>query len=180
MTHCPTLTTDRLILRPHGIADFDACGQLWADADVVRHIGGTPQDRQAVWFRILRYAGMWSLLGYGMWVVQDRATGAFLGEAGLLNACRGLPQLEGMPEAGWVLAPAAWGQGLATEAMRAVLDWADAHLDAPSIRCIIEPGNRASIKVAEKLDFFALADADMAQDNHKSEAVRVFTRPRPR
>lgn len=155
----PVLCTDRLLLRPHRPSDFDACCALWGDADVVRHIGGAVQESQAVWFRILRYAGMWSLLGYGMWVLEERATGAFLGEAGLLSACRGLPELDGVPEAGWVLAPDVWGRGIASEAMRAILDWADVDLAAPSIRCIIEDGNDASVRVAEKLGFRKFADA---------------------
>ncbi len=171
MLHPPTLQTDRLILRPHGVADYPACCALWADADVVRHIGGSPQDAQAVWFRLLRYAGMWSLLGYGMWVMEDRATGTLIGEAGLLSAARGLPELEGVPEAGWVLGPQAWGRGLATEAMTAVLGWADAHLDAATIRCIIEPDNGASIKVAGKLGFAEFGDAMLA-----GKAIRLFDR----
>ena len=173
MLHPPTLQTDRLILRPHGVADYPACCALWANADVVRHIGGSPQDAQAVWFRLLRYAGMWSLLGYGMWVMEDRATGTLIGEAGLLSAARGLPELEGVPEAGWVLGPQAWGRGLATEAMTAVLGWADANLDAATIRCIIEPDNGASIKVAGKLGFVEFGDAMLA-----GKAIRLFDRRR--
>ncbi|WP_336959392.1 GNAT family N-acetyltransferase [Sphingobium aquiterrae] len=161
MTQGPILTTERLVLRPHRRDDFDHCCALWGDAAVVRYIGGTVQDRQAVWFRLLRYAGMWALLGYGMWVIEERETGAFLGEAGLLNACRGLPELEGVPEVGWVLAPAAWGRGIATEAMRAVLDWADRELRAPVVRCIIEDGNGASIGVAEKLGFVRLSQTQL-------------------
>ena len=173
MLHPPTLQTDRLILRPHGVADYPACCALWANADVVRHIGGSPQDAQAVWFRLLRYAGMWSLLGYGMWAIEDRDSGAFLGEAGLLSAARGLPELDGVPEAGWVLTPAAWGRGVASEAMTAVLTWADAQVEAPSLRCIIHPDNAASIKVAEKLGFAALVDTELA-----GTPTRVFDRPK--
>ncbi|WP_031308802.1 GNAT family N-acetyltransferase [Sphingobium sp. C100] len=174
MSQQPVLQTDRLTLRPHRIEDYAACRALWADTHVVRHIGGTPQDAQAVWFRLLRYAGMWSMLGHGMWVIEARDTGAFLGEAGLLQAARGLPELEGVPEAGWVLGPAAWGRGIATEAMRAVLAWADAHLEAPSLRCIIDPGNRPSINVAEKLGFMPLIDTALG-----GKPTRVFDRPRP-
>lgn len=175
MPEAPVLETARLILRPHRVDDYAACRRLWADADVVRFIGGAPQEAQAVWFRLLRYAGMWALLGHGMWVVEDRASGAMLGEAGLLNAERGLAELEGVPEAGWVLGPDAWGKGIATEAMAAVLDWADGHVDAPSIRCIIDPDNAASIKVAEKIGFAALTDAD-----YGGRPTRVFDRPRRR
>lgn len=173
MSQAPILQTSRLILRPHTVADYAACRRLWADADVVRFIGGAPQEAQAVWFRLLRYAGMWSLLGYGMWVIEEREGGTFLGEAGLLSAERGLPQLEGVPEAGWVLGPDAWGRGIATEAMQAVVAWADAHVDAPSLRCIIDPGNAPSIKVAEKLGFLPLVDTDL-----NGHPTRVFDRPR--
>jgi RimJ/RimL family protein N-acetyltransferase len=173
MTDAPILQTPRLILRPHRLDDYTACRALWVAPDVVRHIGGVPLDGQAVWFRILRYAGMWSLLGYGMWVIEERDGGAFLGEAGLLSAERGLPELEGVPEAGWVLGPQAWGRGIATEAMQAILDWADAHVEAPSLRCIINPGNDASIKVAKKLGFHALTDTELG-----GKPTRVFDRPR--
>ena len=98
MTYTPMLETARLTLRPHHVDDYAACRSLWADAQVVQHIGGVPQDAQAVWFRLLRYAGMWAMLGYGMWAIEDRASGAFLGEAGLLSAARGLP-LELLPPA---------------------------------------------------------------------------------
>ncbi|QGP77980.1 GNAT family N-acetyltransferase [Sphingobium sp. CAP-1] len=171
MPQAPILETIRLILRPHRVEDYPACRILWADEQVVRHIGGAPQDGQAVWFRLLRYAGMWPMLGYGMWVIEERDSGAFLGEAGLLNAERGIPELEGVPEAGWVVGPEAWGRGIATEAMHAILEWADAHLDAPSLRCIIDPDNMASIKVAEKLGFHALVDT-----TYGGKPTRVFER----
>ena len=173
MTDAPTLHTDRLILRAHALADYPACQALWADRQVVRHIGGSAQDAQAVWFRLLRYAGMWSLLGYGMWVMEDRGTGALLGEAGLLSAARGLPELDGVPEAGGVLGRQGWGRGIATEAMTAILHWADAQLDAPAIRCIIEPDHGASIRVAEKLGFVSLGDRMLG-----GNPIRLFERKR--
>lgn len=173
MTAPPILHTDRLVLRPHALADYPACQALWADRQVVRHIGGSPQDAQAVWFRLLRYAGMWSLLGYGMWVMEDRATGVFLGEAGLLSAARGLPELDSVPEAGWVLGRQGWGRGIATEAMAAILHWADAQLDVPAIRCIIEPDHGASIRVAEKLGFVSLGDRMLG-----GKPIRLFERKR--
>ncbi len=174
MADAPTLITGRLTLHPHREADFPACHALWSDPRVVRHIGGAPQDAQAVWFRILRYAGMWSMLGYGMWVVEDRATGAFLGEAGLLSACRGIAELEGVPEIGWVLAPSAWGRGIASEAVEAVLRWADATLGAAAIRCIIETGNTASVRVAEKQGFTRIGTAEIG-----GASIDIFDRPRP-
>jgi len=173
MTHAPTLHSERLVLRPHRQEDFLACRMLWSDAEVVRHIGGATQDTQAVWFRMLRYAGMWQLLGYGMWVVEDCATGAFLGEAGLLSACRGIAELEGVPEIGWVFLPSAWGRGIASEAVGAVLRWADAHIDAPAIRCIIEGDNVASFRVAGKQGFSSIGKALI-----DGTPVEILDRPR--
>ena len=52
---------------------------MWSDADVVRHIGGVPSTPADAWSRLLRYAGLWSFLGYGYRAVEDRATGRFVG-----------------------------------------------------------------------------------------------------
>jgi RimJ/RimL family protein N-acetyltransferase len=155
----PTLITERLVLRAHRREDFDACLALWTDPHTVRFIGdGTVQGAQAIWFRLLRYGGMWPMQGYGFWVFEDKATGAYLGEGGLMDARRDLPGLDGLPEAGWALLPEAGGRGLATEAMTAVLAWADHALpDTPRIGAIIDPANAPSFKVAAKLGFAEVA-----------------------
>jgi RimJ/RimL family protein N-acetyltransferase len=149
----PELLTERLRLRPHAVADYPACKALWQHPETIRFIGGKAQSDQEVWFRLLRYGGMWSLQGFGFWAIEDRATGEYLGEGGLMDARRGLAGLEAMPEVGWALAPQAGGRGLATEAMRAVLGWADAHLSFDRTGCIISPDNKASLRVAAKLGF---------------------------
>ncbi len=156
----PTLETERLILRPHRPADFADCLALWSDEATVRFIGGHVQDAQAVWFRMLRYAGMWAMLGFGYWLFEEKATGLFVGEGGLADARRGIPLLEGVPEIGWALARDAGGMGFATEAAGAVCRWADEALEAPVLRCIIEPANVASIRVAEKLGFAVAGEAE--------------------
>lgn len=160
----PVLTTARLRLRPHRMEDFAACRALWQDAWTVRFIGGHVQDDQAVWFRLLRYAGFWALLGFGFWAVEDKATGAYLGDAGLMDARRGIAGLEGAPEAGWAFVPEAAGRGIATEAMAAILAWADAHLDAACTRCIIAPGNAASLRVAAKLGYRQIGQEEQGDD----------------
>ncbi|GLI96535.1 N-acetyltransferase [Sphingobium sp. BS19] len=158
MTDAPTLHTERLTLRAHRLSDLDDSVALWQDPVTVKFItGGQIQDEQAVWFRILRHAGLWSLFGYGSWVVADRKTGAYVGSAGLLESRRGIPELEGCPEIGWAVRSQLAGQGLATEAVAATLAWADVHVDAPATRCIVDPDNRPSIKVAEKCGFHETA-----------------------
>lgn len=150
----PTLTTDRLILRAHRRDDFEALARMWADPAVTRHIGGKSATRQESWFRLLRYGGLWPMLGFGYWAITDRASGRYLGDAGLADFQRGMgADFDGLPEAGWALVADAAGQGLATEAAGAVLAWADTHLDAPRTVCMIDPENLASIQVARKLGF---------------------------
>jgi RimJ/RimL family protein N-acetyltransferase len=154
----PVLETLRLKLRRHRIDDLGACAAMWADPDVVRHIGGRPFTEEETWWKLLRYAGLWALLGYGYWVIEDKATGGFLGELGFADFHRDItPSIDGLAELGWVLASHAHGRGYATEAARAVLAWGDAHLDGAQTVCIIAPENSASVRVAEKCGYRLLA-----------------------
>jgi RimJ/RimL family protein N-acetyltransferase len=154
----PTLSTDRVTIAPMALAHFEAHAAAWADPDMTRFIGGNPRSRNESWGKFLQGAGLWSIVGYGYWSFLDRATGAYLGNGGLAQFERGISELEGYPEAGWAFAPDAWGKGYATEAMAAVLAWAD---DAKlgEIRCIIDPGNGASHNVAVKLGFAKFAES---------------------
>jgi RimJ/RimL family protein N-acetyltransferase len=85
----PVVETDRLRLRAHTSADYPVSAAMWADADVTRFIGGRPFTAEESWMRVLRCAGHWALNGYGFWVVEERATGKFLGEAGFMDFKRG-------------------------------------------------------------------------------------------
>ncbi|MBN9663635.1 MAG: GNAT family N-acetyltransferase [Acidobacteria bacterium] len=150
----PVLETDRLRLRGHRTEDFPASAAMWADAVVTRYIGGQPFAEEECWARFLRYAGLWHHLGFGYWVVEDRASRQFLGEVGLADFHRAIePSIQGMPELGWVLSPHAQGRGVATEAVRAALGWCDAVLGAPRTVCLIHPENAASLRVAWKCGF---------------------------
>lgn len=123
---------------------------------MTRFIGGKPLTREEVWSRLLRHVGQWAMLGYGLWVVEERDTGAFAGGIGFIEGKRDIiPSLEGMPEMGWVLAPIMHGKGYATEAVRAALTWGDAHFGKRRTCCIIAPENSASINVAQKAGFVA-------------------------
>src|SRR5579859_1936876 len=120
------IDTDRLALRPHTRDDFADSLAMWSDTTVTRHIGGRPFTREEIWARLLRYVGHWALLGFGFWVIRERATGCFLGEVGFADYQRDIdPPLNSVPEAGWALSPHAQGKGYATEALRAITSWAD-------------------------------------------------------
>jgi RimJ/RimL family protein N-acetyltransferase len=94
------------------------------------------------------------LLGFGVWVAEEKATGDFVGEIGFADYKRDLePSLEGTPEIGWVLASQAHGRGYATEAVRAAVAWGDAHFQSTRTACIIAPENLASVRVAVKCGY---------------------------
>ncbi len=177
----PELETERLVLRGHTVADFEDSAAMWGDAEVTRFIGGKPSTREEVWQRLLRYGGMWPLLGFGYWVARERSSGRFVGEVGLADFHRDLvPSFGDTPEAGWALATWASGRGFATEALRAVLAWADVQSQPAAIAagrtvCMITPGNDPSVRVAEKCGYRRMADAEF-----KGKPTMVFERRAPR
>lgn len=169
----PTIETARLRLRAQRLSDKADHVAMWADERVTRFIGGEPRAEDESWRRFLGAAGLWPIMGFGYWVFADKTTDRLIGMGGLSYFARGIPELEDVPEAGWAFDADHWGMGLATEAMAAVLDWADAQLGAPEIRCIIDPGHSASEKVAAKLGFALMGHHGMAPD-----PVNIFTRVR--
>src|SRR3546814_2976606 len=74
---------------------------MWADARVTRFIGGEPRAPDVSWGKFLSSAGLWPVMGFGYWVFADRASDALIGMGGLSYFGRGIPELEGRPEAGW-------------------------------------------------------------------------------
>ncbi|HEX5775149.1 MAG TPA: GNAT family N-acetyltransferase [Caulobacteraceae bacterium] len=166
----PVLETERLRLRGHRAGDLDALTEMWAHPIVYRHITGKASDRGETWSRMLRLTGQWLVSGFGYWVVEDKATGAFVGEVGFLTGERGLdPDFADTPEAGWSLSPAMHGNGYAEEAVRAFLAWADERY--PRTVCMIDPDNTASLRLAEKVSYRKYADT-----NFKDEPVILFER----
>lgn len=148
------LLTERLRLRMPCKADFEDSAAMWAEEETVRHISGRPSTPFMSWARLLRHIGHWHAVGYGYWTVETRDDRRFLGEIGFGDFKRGLGiEQEGLPEAGWVMRRDAAGQGYASEAVAAMLNWADANLSAASTYCLIAPENAASRKLAGRFDY---------------------------
>jgi RimJ/RimL family protein N-acetyltransferase len=165
----PTLTTERLTLRALTMADWEPYAAMWEDPRVVEYIGGAPRPRDVAWPKFGQAAGMWALVGYGNWAVIDRADGVFLGVAGLSDFKRGIAELDGAPEAGWAFTAASWGRGIASETIVAVTGWADAAGIAET-RCMIDHGNLASARVAERCGYAAFAEIDGARRAYRRVA----------
>lgn len=144
----PTLETERLRLRPFAKRDIDDYAALYADPEVLRYLstGAQPWDRGRSWRHMAFLVGHWQLGDAGMWAVEHKETGAFLGVIGFSSP-------EGWPgfELAWTLARRWWGHGYATEGARAALAYAFTVLEKDRVISLIHPENRASIRVAERI-----------------------------
>jgi RimJ/RimL family protein N-acetyltransferase len=169
----PTVETARLRLRAFRENDLDAHATMLGDPEIVRFLGGQVATREETWRRLLGGAGLWAVLGFGYWAIEERETGAYLGQIGFSDFKREMtPSIEGLPEIGWMLATSAQGKGIATEAAQGALGWADAALPGRRVVAIIDAANLASIRVAEKIGLSAREPA-----LYKDEPILVFRRP---
>ena len=144
MTDIPRLETERLRLRAFAARDFEPYAAMMADAEVTRYLGdGRPLARADAWRQLAYLMGHWALRGFGLWAVEERATGALVGRIGLLEP-------EGWPgfELAYTLARPAWGRGYAREGAAAALAYARETLGREEVISIIRPENLASIRVA--------------------------------
>ena len=150
----PALDTERLTLRGPRREDLADSLAMWSDPDVVRTIPAQPFSEEDVWTRLLRYVGHWQLMGFGYWMVREKASGRYVGEVGFADYKRALdPPFGGAPEIGWVLAAWSHGRGFATEAGRAAIEWGEQHFGRVRTVCLIHPENPRSLRVAEKLGY---------------------------
>ena len=146
----PTLTTDRLVLRPVADGDADALWAMHSSAHVLRYWDSPPwTDRARADVFVARSRAM-AEEATGVRVVIERvADGAFLGWCAL---SRWNPDFRSAA-LGYCLDEPAWGQGYATEAARALIGWALATLDLNRVQAECDTRNPASARVLEKLGF---------------------------
>lgn len=140
----PVIETDRLTLRGPNLDEWPVLEPCWTGPRSV-HIGG-PYSAEDAYLDYCQAVASWILRGYGTFSVIHRESGEMLGSVGVFHD-HGDPE----PEIGWILTEDAEGQGYATEAARAVRDWARDTLGFAELVSFIAPENRASIRVAEKL-----------------------------
>lgn len=141
----PSFETDRLILRPRGLQDLDACLAMDRQPGVTKFIEGPWEDpvrhRAFVLDRITRAYPP----GQGYWSIFEKDNpDRFIGWVLLI------PDRDDV-EIGWRLVPECWGRGYATEAARPVLAHALSTLELSRVIADIHPDNAGSIGVAEKI-----------------------------
>lgn len=156
----PTLSTARLRLEPLTAAHSAGMFALWSREEVCRYSGpavdanglsiALPATSPLESDRIIDFFVQRAAAGLGFrWAMITEPEGMFVGAVGFnhLGPC---------PELAWHLHPDAWGKGVMAEACRAAMAWLPA---ASQVQAFIDPGNAASIRLAEKLGFRATGEA---------------------
>lgn len=141
------LQTPRLALRELTLADLDFIAALLADSEVM-HFWPHCLSRAESQDWVLRQQERYTRDGHGYWLALDRQIGVPVGQAGLL-----MSEVEGteQPALGYMLHRPFWGNGYATEAGAAVLNWAFEQRAYERVICLIRPENIASLRVALRL-----------------------------
>ncbi len=146
--HTIVLQTPRLDLRQLRWDDLEDFVALYGDPDVMRHISGTPYQRQETQAHLQRYLEMEQKYGFGLWAAIYRDNGQFIGRCGLIPQ-----EIEGVVEVeiAYMLAKAYWQRGLATEAALAIRNYGFQRLGYNRLISLIDPQNQASMRVAAKI-----------------------------
>jgi RimJ/RimL family protein N-acetyltransferase len=148
------LTTQRLELWQPQAGDLDGLNAINTDPRTLPFLGRWTPGLSDSAARLLRNAGSWSLYGYGVFMVRRRGEARIVGTCGVFHSWRGFGQgMDDTPEAGWIVHPDFWAQGIAGEAMRAALSWFDATHGNQRVACMIEEGHAVSDGLARKLGF---------------------------
>jgi RimJ/RimL family protein N-acetyltransferase len=140
----PEIETDRLLLRQFTLDDLDALAQIFADPEVVQHLGsGQPASRGETENALLSIIAHWGRHGFGRWAAVNKQTRDLLGYAGLRS-------FHGEPELVYLLKKSHWGMGLATEMARACLKFGFGELRFERIIAMAKTANVASHRVMAK------------------------------
>jgi ribosomal-protein-alanine N-acetyltransferase len=141
------LTTERLVLRVVESGDFDHYLRLMTDPAVMKFIGldaGKLPTEDEIRMITEGAVSAWATRGYGRWSVFDRQSGEFVGFSGF--RCEG-----GVPELISIVHERFWGNGYASEAAKAVLDYGFAELGFHVVCSFTRPENERARALLEKV-----------------------------
>lgn len=169
---CEPLVTERLLLRSFTLDDVEALYQLVTIPAVIRYTGNTPAASREAARETLKTSALrdYAVRGYGRLAVVWKATGAVIGFCGV----KYLDEVE-EDELGYRYLPQFWGQGLAKESCRAVIDHARATLKLRRLISIIHPENVGSKNVVCKLGF-TYESTRMLDGIIRDQPVEIYAR----
>lgn len=166
------LETHRLRLRQWQVTDLSGLRALCTDAKVMEFFPAPLQEREILAF-YQRHQAAIGERGFGFWAVERKDCGEFIGFVGL-NAPRFDAHFVPCLEIGWRLLPDAWGQGFATEAANACLQFGFDRLGADEIVSFTARVNKRSQAVMQRI---GMQTSDANDFEHPLVAVGDRLRP---
>jgi RimJ/RimL family protein N-acetyltransferase len=148
----PTLTTERLLLRPLASADLGALAAVHAEPSFWWYPLRGPMSEEDTAGFLDRVIARYESDGFGVEALIERASGKLIGWAGLAVP-HFLPEILPAVEVGWRLSEPYRGRGMATEAGAAAVDWGFREAGLDRIVSIYEPENEPSGRVMDRLGF---------------------------
>lgn len=148
------LETPRLVLRRLRAADAENVFRMAADSEMWRYPERPAMSSEEAWNLLLRHEGSWTVVGYGVFAVEEKPCGSFVGLAGFSDFRRRIdPEFDGHPEITWSIVPQAQGRGYATEAGEAAIRWLEREIACKRSVCLVHSANAPSLAVARKLGY---------------------------
>lgn len=150
------LETERLLVREIKLDDLDCLYEIYEEPSITEYMEDLyPNKEDEIEFTKSYIENMYAFYGYGMWIVIEKESSRIIGRAGLGNR-----ELDGEMylELGYVIAKSCQNRGYATEVSKAIIEYAGRELGGDRIISLIKPGNKQSIRVAQKLGFKEIAE----------------------
>lgn len=135
------LETDRLIIRPLSLEHLDDYAAIVADPEVMRYLNeGVPRSHDYATKYLTDLIKLQKEKGFTRYGVFDNADNSLLGHCGYKD-------INGRIDIGWTYAQSAWGEGIGTEAARAVLGYGFDALNFAVVTARTDPANLGSVGV---------------------------------
>ena len=143
------LETARLRLEPFHDSHYEGLRLMDNDSSVMRYINkGIVKTPEETWESIRRVQARWDKYGFSWWAIKEKVSGVMVGAACLQH----LANVENAPlEIGWRLVPEQNGKGYATEAAKAIIDFATEQTGATYLVAVADPENIPSQRVMQRL-----------------------------
>lgn len=151
------IETERLVLRSWHDVDIAPFQQICSDPQVMATLGPV-MDLAETAALVERVRAMEALHGHTFWALERSEDARLIGWCGVIRGSVG--PIDGKPEIGWRLARDCWGQGYASEAARASLDWLFANRPDDAAWAITSIGNTRSRAVMERIGMHYCPELD--------------------
>lgn len=143
------METERCVVREFQMSDLDALFRLYEGEGMTDYLEPLYPYEEEKKYQQAYITCMYRYFGYGMWLVFEKESGQLIGRAGIEQR----EEVDGELELGYAIGVPYQRKGYATEVCLAIMNYCRDYLDAEQLFCMVEPANKASIALAEKIGF---------------------------